>query len=376
MATARKLPSGSYRVKVFKGYKYINGQKKREYESFTASTKAEAEALAAAWKLERNERPEDVTVHDAILKYIDVKEPVLSPSTIRSYNAMKSRFAPLDALKLRELNNMNVQTWISSMSRTLKYKSVKNTYGLLTAALSLYGVDKQFNVQLPTKIKKEYRLPTDQEMKKILSACEGTELWIAVMLARYYSLRRSEICALDSDDLKRNVLTIRKAMIFTKDCEWIIKPFPKTADSYRKLAIADPLLAVLKAKTGRYVELNPNNLTSRFTALLKQIGLPHYNFHLLRHSFASNAALLGVPDFYTAKIGGWSQNSSVLKEVYQNVNQQELFRQMDILNNSMHHDLRHEQFSNSPIPHKYRKNCYAGGGTRTLEDEADDEDMP
>lgn len=72
MATARKLPSGSYRVKVFKGYKYINGQKKREYESFTAPTKAEAEALASAWKLDRKQRPEDVSVHDAIRKYIDV----------------------------------------------------------------------------------------------------------------------------------------------------------------------------------------------------------------------------------------------------------------------------------------------------------------
>ena len=376
MATARKLPSGSYRVKVFKGYKYINGQKKREYESFTAPTKDEAEALASAWKLDRKQRPEDVSVHDAIRKYIDVKEPVLSPSTIRSYEAMIGRFSPLDDKKLKDLNNLNVQEWISGMSRTLTYKSVKNTYGLLTAALSLHGIDKQFKVQLPNKIKPEYRLPTDQEIIQILSACEGSDMWIAIMLARYYSLRRSEICALDSTDLTGNVLTIHKAMVSDKSNNWIIKPIPKTYDSYRKLTVSDPLLAVLRAKTGRYVQFNPNYLTSRFSGLMKQIGLPQYNFHLLRHAFASNAALLGVPDFYTAKIGGWSQNSSVLKEVYQNVNQQELYRQMDILNNQMHHDLHHEASNNSPNPQKRVCLGTAGSGTRTSESDDDDEEMP
>lgn len=376
MATARRLPSGSYRVKVFKGYKYINGQKKREYESFTAPTKAEAEALASAWKLDRKQRPEDVSVHDAIRKYIDVKEPVLSPSTIRSYEAMIGRFAPLDDKKLKDLNNLNVQEWISGMSRTLKYKSVKNTYGLLTAALSLYGVNKQFKVQLPNKIKPEYRLPTDQEIVRMLSACEGSDMWIAIMLARYYSLRRSEICALDSTDLTGNVLTIHKAMVSDKSNNWIIKPIPKTYDSYRKLTVSDPLLAVLRAKTGRYVQFNPNYLTSRFSGLMKQIGLPQYNFHLLRHAFASNAALLGVPDFYTAKIGGWSQNSSVLKEVYQNVNQDELKRQMDILNNQMHHDLHHEASNNSQNPQKRVCLGTAGSGTRTFGSDDDDEEMP
>ena len=53
MASARKLPSGSYRVNLFVGME--NG--KRKYKSFTAPTKKEAELLAAQYNLYRKEKP-------------------------------------------------------------------------------------------------------------------------------------------------------------------------------------------------------------------------------------------------------------------------------------------------------------------------------
>ena len=342
MATARKLPSGAYRALVFKGYSYVDGRKKRDYESFTAPTKDEAELMAAQWRTERKERKKNLTVKAALEAYISAKENVLSPSTIRGYNAILSRFEKLDDVRIRDLTSLKLQEWISEMSGKLSYKSVKNTYGLLTAALALHGVNKQFNVQLPARIKKDYYLPSDDDIIKALSACEGTELWIAIMLARYYSLRRSEICALDSTDLSGNVLTIQKGMVFNKNNEWIVKPFPKTYDSFRQLVIAEPLLSVLSAKSGRLVNYNPNALTNQFAALLRSCKIPEFSLHTLRHAFASSAALLGVPDFYTARLGGWRQGSSVLKEIYQNVNKEELLKQQSLLNESMQHDLQHE----------------------------------
>ena len=46
MATAKRLPSGSYRVQV---YSHTDSTGRRHYESFTAPTKREAEMLAAEW---------------------------------------------------------------------------------------------------------------------------------------------------------------------------------------------------------------------------------------------------------------------------------------------------------------------------------------
>ena len=57
MASAKKLPSGSWRVRV---YDYTDANGKKHYESFTASTKKEAEAMAAqfAYKKDREEKSE------------------------------------------------------------------------------------------------------------------------------------------------------------------------------------------------------------------------------------------------------------------------------------------------------------------------------
>ena len=62
MANARRLPSGSWRCQVFAGYEIRDGKKVKLRESFTAPTKREAEAQAAAWNLERESRASNLTV--------------------------------------------------------------------------------------------------------------------------------------------------------------------------------------------------------------------------------------------------------------------------------------------------------------------------
>ena len=52
--------------------------------------------------------------------------------------------------------------------------------------------------------------------------------------------------------------------------------------------------------------------------LRNKLGI-RIRFHDLRGYFASIGAALGVPDVYMSDFGGWRRNSSVLKEVYQNV---------------------------------------------------------
>ena len=88
MATAKKLPSGNWRVNLFVG-KDING--KRIYKSFTAETKKQAEFLAAEYNLKRKEKPKEITVGDAIDGYIASKENVLSPSTIVGYKNIRKK---------------------------------------------------------------------------------------------------------------------------------------------------------------------------------------------------------------------------------------------------------------------------------------------
>ena len=48
-----------------------------------------------------------------------------------------------------------------------------------------------------------------------------------------------------------------------------------------------------------------------------KVGLESLRFHDLRGYFASIAVAIGVPDVYASHLGGWRENSSVLKEHYQ-----------------------------------------------------------
>lgn len=56
MAKAKKLPSGNWRVQV---YSHTDADGKRHYESFTASTKKEAELMAAEFGVNRTKEKEN-----------------------------------------------------------------------------------------------------------------------------------------------------------------------------------------------------------------------------------------------------------------------------------------------------------------------------
>ena len=369
MPTAKKLPSGSYRCQVFAGYVIKDGKKKRVYESFTASTKRKAELLAAQWSEARSKRPENMTVREAIELYIKARTNVLSPSTIRSYSACLNRFDELGDKKIRTLTSPDVQMWISNMAAQLSPKSVKNTYGLLTSALKFAYPDMKLRCKLPSTRKPDYYLPPEEDFLKVLHEVEGTTLWIAMMLARYYSLRRSEICALHSDDLNGDVLTIRRAMVMDKDHQWIIKDSPKTYSSYRSLVIAEPLLSALRGINGRIMDCTPNALFNRFRRAVNAADVEPFNFHALRHMFATGAALEGIPDIYTAQMGGWRPGSGVLKSIYQNVRNSDYIKQMDILNRSMQHVLQHEDVPNPRNTDKIRVFRMSAVGLEPGEDE-------
>lgn len=82
------LPSGSYRVQVLD---YVDADGKRHYRSFTAPSKKEAQMLAEEWKLNKKKgikEPVDLTVSEAVERYLNAKEGVLSPSTMKAYTSL------------------------------------------------------------------------------------------------------------------------------------------------------------------------------------------------------------------------------------------------------------------------------------------------
>lgn len=324
MAKAKKLPSGSWRAQVF-DYKDVDG--KKHYRSFTGSTRREAEFLAAQWAAGKADMAaENITLYEAVTRYIDVKRGVLSPSTVAGYEQIqKDYFKSIGITKLREINNTTIQVWISDLSKGHSPKTVRNAHGLLSATLDMFLSDFRLKTTLPAKEKADLYTPSDKDVEKLLSHIAGKELEIAVLLAAFGPMRRGEICALTSEDIHGNIVDVNKSMVMGPDRLWTVKQ-PKTYSSYRKIEYPDFVIKKMEGIEGRIIKATPEQITNRFRRAVKFSELPHFRFHDLRHYSASIMHAIGVPDQYIMQRGGWASDN-VMKTVYRNVIDLESARQ-------------------------------------------------
>lgn len=343
MAKAKKLKSGSWRCLV---YDYTDQDGKRHYESFTAPTKKEAEYMAAEFSMTKDvkKRPENLTLYHALDKYIQIKEGVLSPTTIRTYkSARRTHFSSIGEISIRDITNAIVQSWISDLSKRLQPKTVRNTYGLLASTLDMFCPDLYLKVKMPQKKESNFYTPSDSDIKKLLMQIEGTELEIAVLLAAFGTLRRGEICALTNEDVHGNFITVNHAFVRNENNEWILKE-PKTEGSRRTIELPDFVIEKIKDIDGFIVKAHPDALSERFRRAITVSGLQKFRFHDLRHYSASILHAIGVPDQYIMQRGGWSSDY-VMKSVYRNVIDEESARQNQKIMahfNQMQHEMQHK----------------------------------
>lgn len=311
---ATKLPSGSWRVLVYSHTE--NG--KRIYESFTEATKAEAELRASEYKAKKHRlHRTDLTVGEAIEGYINAKEGVLSPSTIREYKrAQKNDFHSLENKKIKKLTSEDMQIFVSELAKNLSPKTVRNRYAILTACIGLYAPDMTFKVTLPTRQIKRSESPSDEAVRALYTeASDKLKPCIALAMC---GLRRGEIAGLKYEDIKGDVAHIHADVVQGNNREWIYKEVPKTDGSDRFVRLPKSVLDVIGEGKGFIVKgYNPNSITQAFSDLNKRLGL-HVRLHDLRHYYASIGAILGIPDVYLADFGGWRHDSKVMKSVYQN----------------------------------------------------------
>lgn len=310
MAKAKKLPSGMWNVTVYSHTE--NG--KRKYESFTAATKSEVELRAAEFSADKKRLSRsDLTVSEAIDGYIKAKSGVLSPSTIREYIRMqKTNYSDLADVKIKKLTTEQIQLWVSGLSLKLSAKSVRNTYALLSAALSLYQPDRSYKVTLPTKAKSRPVSP-DENIIRLLLDKASPELRKCILLG-IRGLREGEVSALRYEDVEDGIAHIHADFVKGPDGKWVYKEIPKTSGSDRFIKIPD-----FGQGEGFIIKWKPVTISKRFRELRESLGLT-IRFHDLRHFFASSAAVLQIPDIYTADFGGWTRggSGSIMKAVYQN----------------------------------------------------------
>lgn len=314
MPKARKLPSGNWRVQVMiKGKRY----------SFTGKTKKEVERQAA---LAQEQDPEmNITLYEAITRYIDSKEQVLSPSTIRGYCSYRDKFLDesIAEIPMNKITIEKLQQAINICALDHSAKSCDNLRGLLAPVMRMFRPEFTFSLTVPPKEVIERMIPTDAELKKILEVTRWTDLDLPVRMAAFGSLRISEISGLCPDCVFQDHIAIRRALVRDRNSNWVLKTTPKSYAGNRDVYYPEEIMVHLRSMAG-YCRNNeplfgtPSSINGKWSRMIKKEGLPPIGFHSLRHYYATYCLGMGINEKIVQKNGGWS-DLSTMKKRYQHI---------------------------------------------------------
>lgn len=315
---ATKLPSGNWRCRAY-------DNKTKKCKSFTACTKKEAEFLASEWLNGKAKQKRGIgeTVQQCVKSYIESKENILSPSSIRGYLIILNNcIDEIANINTNDLTERDLQLWVNNNTTRYKPKSIKSQYGLIVASLRQAKVQLDFNsVLLPRIPKSEKKIPTKEQISIILHMVEGTSVELPVTIAVTLGLRQSEIAALKWSDYDGYTLNIHAAIVPNKNSKFVYKNSTKSEASTRQIEVDGILKERLDRAEHTSEFISPMLSTSvlrKFNQLCDKNGLPRFTMHEQRHGNASMMLAQGVPDKYAMKRLGQS-SPNMVKEIYQHL---------------------------------------------------------
>lgn len=201
------------------------------------------------------------------------------------------------------------------------------------------------SLTLKTKIK-PLRIPKEENIRKLETfllrkAKEGDKTCLGILLSGYSGIRIGELCALRWEDIQfdKGALAISKTMqrirIFQNNQEKdisesgkgtkIVITSPKSLNANRVIPLSENLLEILNMHRGEknsyiiqgikkeYAE--PRTLQYRLQKILKKLNIPLFNFHMLRHIFATNCISQGFDMKTVSELLGHS-NINITMRIY------------------------------------------------------------
>ena len=315
--TPQKLPSGKYHCRIMI-------DKKPVYITENSPEEVVAVAMALKTGMKQATKTEDITLEQAMENYCRDRNSILSPATLRGYGIIRrNRFQDIMKKPVSKLSFTAIQKAVNQEAREYSPKTVRNSYGLLTAVLGEYRPDLDLSrINLPQRQETDKVIYTPEELRKYLAQVRGTNVELPVLLAVWLGLRRSEIIGLRWEDVdyERGTISIKEALVPDENNQFQVKG-TKTVKSRRTLPCPQYILNLIsqQEQTGeRIIQVAPHTIHSRMARAAKAAGVPAVGLHALRHQNASIMLALNIPDKYAMKRGGWSTNKT-MKDIYQHV---------------------------------------------------------
>lgn len=218
------------------------------------------------------------------------------------------------------------QRSVNLEARLVTAKTLTNSWRFISSVI-MEATGIRYNVRLPQIIPSQRPWLTAEQIPVFVDAVRGDKAEIPALLA-LSSLRRSEIAGLRwlDVDLKNRILYVSGAAVPDEHHKIVHKTETKNATSRRIVPIIPPLYDALSRaeKTGEYVvKYHPSTVMNQINRVCARAALPEVGLHGLRHSFASLAYHLNMPEKVAMEIGGWADNQTMHK-IYTHVSQAQI----------------------------------------------------
>lgn len=214
-------------------------------------------ALAAQYAVEKEQKQRcSLTFGEAFDNYIKNRESVLTVSTIREYKRTKRvDLAEFDHVRLEDITQERIQEFINRKARDKSPKTVRNIHGLITAVLKTYLPSFAIHTTLPQKVPPTLYIPTDEDIRTLLEHIDDEDMMIAVLLAAFDPLRRSEICDLEDTDFNGNIAHIQRAVVLDENKQWVDKTTKSVAGN-RYVPLPGFVMDRISGRTGRIIQFS------------------------------------------------------------------------------------------------------------------------
>ncbi len=309
-----------------------------------------------------------ITINDVSIEWLNMKKLTVKQSTFSTYYCIVKRqiIPELGEIPLEKLNSSMINDFTSRKMRSdgednkkgLGNKTVRDINVVLKSIIKYAEREYQMcnlaeNTVVPRLKKEKIETLTDDEVKTLFNylweyrtdpRCAG------ILLCMYSGMRLGEICALrwKDIDLSNRLIYVRQTLqrIAIPDENSIRKTRividePKTASSIRTIPISRQIYRCIKnirgkadescfflTNTDRFVE--PRNYQYFFKRVLQNNGIRSVNFHILRHTFATQCVAVGMDVKTLSEILGHA-NISITLNYYVHSSIEMKRKQIDLL---------------------------------------------
>lgn len=244
-------------------------------------------------------------------KKIEVKESTFS----NYYGVIEKHIRPyFKDYKVKELSEKTISKFILfKIDERLSPKTVKDIGTILKQILKFIGLN--IKVSTPKVSKNEIKVLSPEDKKIIIDYIKEhpSRDTFGMLLALFMGFRIGEVCALKVKhiDLENKKIYVKNTVERVKKFELgttktkLIMNNPKSSKGKRSVPIPSDILPFVIEIKKQYSDENnfivtdkaefvdPRGYYYRYKKILQKIGFSNYNFHTLRHTFATDCVSVG-----------------------------------------------------------------------------------